>query len=120
VLIVDDNDDTRELYGWCMRAAGWFVGGAANGAEALLVAPAFEPDVIVMDLNMPVLGGIEAIRRLKSDEDTMHVPIVALTAYDLDGNRAAARGAGCDEFVTKPCEPDDLRALLETMVKSRE
>lgn len=116
MLIVDDNEDARNLYGWCMRAAGWVVGTASNGAEAVLVASVFAPDVIVMDLEMPVLGGIEAIRRLKSDEETSDVPIVALTAYADEANRTAARAAGIVEFLAKPYEPDELRALLERTV----
>ncbi len=119
VLIVDDTEDTRELYAWCMRAAGWQVEATANGAEALMVAPVFEPDVIVMDLRMPVLDGFAAIRRLKLEEETKHVPIVACTAFDLPVSEAEARAAGCDEFVAKPCEPDALRALLETVLRDR-
>jgi CheY-like chemotaxis protein len=116
VLIVDDDEDTRELYAWCMRAAGWAVELAANGAQGLLVAVVPEPDVIVMDLHMPVLGGLDAIRRLKCDEATKHVPVVACTALDPRSSEVEARNAGCDEFVAKPCEPEALRDLLETMV----
>src|SRR5258708_30085721 len=65
VLLVDDDEDTREMYAWCMRAAGWIVETAADGADALLLAPVFEPDVIVMDLHLPTVDGIEATRRLK-------------------------------------------------------
>jgi CheY-like chemotaxis protein len=99
-----------------MRAAGWAVELAANGAQGLLVAVVPEPDVIVMDLHMPVLGGLDAIRRLKRDETTKHVPVVACTALDPRSSEMEARNAGCDEFVAKPCEPEALRDLLETMV----
>jgi two-component system, cell cycle response regulator DivK len=114
VLIVDDNEDTREMYAWCLRAAGWFVETVANGADALCAAPAFEPDVIVMDLGLPVVGGLDAIERLKREEDTKHVPIVALTGYTT--REREARAAGSDAFVVKPCEPDALRELLEAIV----
>jgi CheY-like chemotaxis protein len=117
VLIVDDDEDTRELFAWCMRAAGWVVEVAKNGAQALLVALVPQPDVIVMDLHMPVLGGLDAIRRLKRDEATKHVPVVACTALDQRSSEMEARAAGCDEFLAKPCEPEALRDLLEAMVR---
>ncbi len=116
VLIVDDDEDTRDLYAWCMRAAGWFVQVASNGAEALLAASLYEPDVIVMDLHMPLLGGLDAVRLLRRDNDTKHVPIVACTALEPLTFEIEARDAGCDEFVPKPCEPEVLRDLLEAMV----
>jgi CheY-like chemotaxis protein len=119
VLIVDDDADTRELYGWCMKAAGWLVRAVRNGAEALLAAEELEPDVIVMDLRMPVVGGLDAIRQLKSDEATKHVPIVACSAFDRRSAETEARDAGCDEFVAKPCEPEALRHLLEALVTRR-
>jgi CheY-like chemotaxis protein len=119
VLIVDDDEDMRELYAWCMRASGWFVQEATNGAEALIAAPTLEPDVIVMDLNMPFVGGVDAIRRLKRDETTKHVPIVACTAMERQSSEIEARDAGCDEFVAKPCEPEALRDLLEAVVLGR-
>ena len=116
VLIADDDEDTRELYAWCMRAAGWYVEEATNGAHALLIAQVPEPDVIVMDLHMPVLGGLDAIRRLKRDAVTKHVPVIACTAIDRLSIEIEAWSAGCDEFVAKPCEPEALRDLLEEMV----
>jgi two-component system cell cycle response regulator DivK len=115
VLIVDDDDDTRDMYAWCMRAGGWFVEAVADGAEALVVAPLLEPDVIVMDLRLPVLGGLEAIRRLKSEEDTKHIPIVAISGVDRNDGEIEAKAAGCDEFVAKPCHPETLRKLVETL-----
>ncbi len=119
MLIVEDDEDTRELYGWCLKAAGWFVYVVADGAEALLAAPVVAPDVIVMDLRLPVLGGLDAIRQLKRDEATKHIPIVACTAFDRPSSEIAARDAGCDEFMPKPCEPEALRDLLEAMVTGR-
>jgi CheY-like chemotaxis protein len=117
VLIVDDDQDTRELYAWCMRAAGWFVQAVENGAEALLAAPEFGPDVIVMDIRMPVLGGLDAIREIKRAEATKDIPVVACTAFDGPSSEIEAIDAGCDEFVPKPCEPEVLRNLLETLVR---
>jgi CheY-like chemotaxis protein len=117
VLIVEDNDATREMYAWSLRAAGWHVEEAANGAAALYAAALLEPDVIVMDLRLPVLDGIETTRRLKETELTRHIPIVACSA--LDRAAADALNAGCSAFVTKPCPPEDLRALVESLARNR-
>jgi CheY-like chemotaxis protein len=119
VLIVDDDVDTRDLYAWCMMASGWLVHAVTNGAEALIAAPVVKPDVIVMDLHMPVLGGLDAIREIKSHDATKHVPIVACTALDRRTSEIDAMVAGCDEFVPKPCEPEALRNLLEILVTGR-
>lgn len=116
VLIVEDNDTTREMYAWSMRAAGWLVEEAADGEAALYAAVLFEPDVIVMDLRLPGLDGIEATRRLRETELTRDIPIVACSAL----NRAEdAKNAGCSAFVTKPCPPEDLRALVESLAGNR-
>ncbi len=116
VLIVEDNDTTREMYAWSMRASGWLVEEAADGEAALYAAALFGPDVIVMDLRLPVLDGIEATRRLRETELTRHIPIVACSAL----NRAEdAKNAGCSAFVTKPCPPEDLRALVESVARRR-
>jgi CheY-like chemotaxis protein len=117
VLIVDDHEDTREMYAWCMRAAGWFVESVADGAEALVLAPAFAPDVIVMDLNLPLVDGLAVTRRLKRDDETKGVPVVAITGSHWARIEVDARAAGCDEFVAKPCLPDELRELLEAVVR---
>jgi CheY-like chemotaxis protein len=105
------------MYAWCLRAAGWVVEGATDGADALLIAHVFEPDVIVMDLRLPTIDGLEATRRLKASEATRDTPVVACSGFDLGQAEALARQAGCEEFVAKPCLPDDLRALLENLVR---
>jgi two-component system cell cycle response regulator DivK len=116
VLIVEDVADTREMYAWCMRAAGWLVETVVNGREAVLTAAVLLPDVIVMDLALPVLDGFEATRRLKVDPETRHIPIVAVSAQDREEAEARAKAAGCDLFLAKPCLPEDLRAILEQVV----
>ena len=118
-LVVDDSEETRELYAWCMRAAGWLVEAVPSGEEALLVAAVLVPDVIVMDLNLPVIGGLEATRRLKADPDTQHIPIVAVSGIDRGQGEALATEAGCEAFLEKPCQPEQLRALLERLVAER-
>src|SRR5580658_3336761 len=113
VLVVDDDEDARELYAWCMRAAGWFVEAVPNREDAILVAAVLAPDVIVIDLRSPVIAGFEAIRRLKKAEGTRYVAVVAISGIVGENE---ARAAVCDEFVAKPFEPEALRELLEGMV----
>jgi CheY-like chemotaxis protein len=115
VLVVDDSHDSRQMYTDCLRDAGWELEAVADGDEALAIAASFAPNVIVMDLAMPGVDGLEATRRLKKDARTSHVPIVALTAYASRAHEALA--AGCAEFLTKPCGAQDLVAVLEQVAR---
>lgn len=117
VLVAEDDEGTREMYAWCMRAAGWVAYEAANGQEALEMAVTVRPNIIVMDLRMPELDGLDAIARLKADERTKGIPVVACTALDRLWAEARAKQVRCDAFVAKPCSPDDLLALLEDLVE---
>ena len=121
ILVVDDYQDAREMYAEFLQFSGFRVAEARNGNEALQQAFELKPDLILMDLSLPGMDGWEATRRLKADESTQHIPIVALTGHALAGASEGARRAGCDSFVTKPCLPDDLvvevRRMLETKVK---
>jgi len=108
VLVVDDFPDAREMYAEYLSYAGFDVIEAGNGAEALDRAVDSQPDVIVMDLSLPVMDGWEATRRLKARSETTNIPIVALTGHVLAGISEGAKRAGCDAFVTKPCLPEDL------------
>jgi len=108
VLLVDDYPDAREMYSEYLQFAGFDVVEAANGIEALQSAIDHEPDIILMDLSLPVMDGWEATRRLKADDRTKAIPVVALTGHALAGISEGARKAGCDAFVTKPCLPEDL------------
>jgi CheY-like chemotaxis protein len=108
VLIVEDQSDLRQLYVQELTISGFDVIEAANGLDALAHSSAQYPDVILMDLSLPVLDGWEATRRIKSDSRTAHIPVVALTAHDGSGELQRATRAGCDWFVPKPCPPNDL------------
>jgi len=108
VLLVDDYPDAREMYSEYLQFSGFAVVEAANGIEALQSAIDHAPDIILMDLSLPVMDGWEATRRLKADERTKSIPVVALTGHALAGISEGARKAGCDAFVTKPCLPEDL------------
>ena len=108
VLLVDDYPDAREMYSEYLQFSGFDVVEAANGIEALQSAIERTPDIILMDLSLPVMDGWEATRRLKADDRTASIPVVALTGHALAGISEGAKRAGCDAFVTKPCLPEDL------------
>jgi len=118
VLLVDDYPDAREMYTEYLEFSGFDVIGAGNGLEALQRAVDANPDIILMDLSLPVMDGWEATRRLKADSRTAGIPVVALTGHALAGISEGAKKAGCDAFVTKPCLPEDLvreiRKILDT------
>ena len=108
VLLVEDHAELRRLYAQELSMSGFDVIEAENGADAIAHTTAQGPDVVLMDLSLPVIDGWEATRRLKTDERTAHIPVVALTAHDGSGELQRATRAGCDWFVPKPCPPDAL------------
>lgn len=117
VLVVEDYQDAREMYAAYLQFSGFAVAEAGNGIEAIEKTHELLPDIVLMDLALPRMDGWEATRRLKNDDRTRHIPIVALTGHALAGHAEGARDAGCDAFVTKPCLPDalvaEIRRLLE-------
>jgi CheY-like chemotaxis protein len=120
VLVVEDYQDAREMYAAYLQYAGFRVAEATNGLEAIEQSVALKPDIILMDLALPKVDGWEATRRLKEDERTRDIPIVALTGHALAGHAEGARNAGCDAFVTKPCLPDALVAEIRRMLALRQ
>jgi CheY-like chemotaxis protein len=108
ILLVEDQSELREMYAQQFLLSGFDVIEAGNGADAITHTSEHFPDVVLMDLSLPVLDGWEATRRLKSDKRTAHIPVVALTAHDGAGELQRATRAGCDWFVPKPCPPDAL------------
>ena len=117
VLVVDDYPDAREMYSEYLEYSGYEVIQAANGVEALQRAVDDAPDIILMDLSLPVMDGWEATRRLKADARTASIPVVALTGHALAGISEGARQAGCDAFVTKPCLPEDLVVEIKRVLE---
>ena len=118
ILVVDDYQDAREMYAEYLQFSGFRVAEAKNGNEAVEQAFALKPDLILMDLSLPGMDGWEATRRLKADDATRHIPIVALTGHALAGASEGAKRAGCDSFVTKPCLPDDLVVEVRRMLSA--
>ena len=118
VLVVDDFADNREMYSEYLSFSGYDVIEAQNGKEAVEAAQARMPDIIIMDLSLPVMDGWEATRRLKADDRTKKIPVVALTGHALAGHSKGAREAGCDSFLAKPCLPDQLVAEIKRMLEA--
>jgi CheY-like chemotaxis protein len=117
VLLVEDYDDAREMYRDYLEFSGFCVETARDGAEALCKARTAAPDIVLMDLSLPVIDGWEATRRLKADPATAHLTIVALSAHALAVEGERARRAGCDGFIAKPCLPAELVSHLATYLK---
>jgi two-component system, cell cycle response regulator DivK len=118
VLIVEDERALRMLYAEHLALCGFEVIEAGNGAEALTTTASVSPDVVLMDLSLPVLDGWEATWLLKHDERTAHIPVVALTAHHGSGELERATYAGCDWFVPKPCPPDALVAEIRRILSA--
>ena len=108
ILIVEDQSELRALYVQHLTISGFDCIEAGNGADAVTCGTAQFPDIILMDLSLPIVDGWEATRQLKADSRTAHIPVVALTAHDGSGELQRATSAGCDWFVPKPCPPDAL------------
>jgi len=117
VLIVDDSPDIRELWRLWLTFWGFAVEEARNGSEALEKATAATPDLVLMDLWMPVLDGMEALKRLKSDTRTARVPVLALSAQSDAPDPSAVVRAGADAFVAKPCDPDLLLEHIRSAMR---
>ena len=120
VLYIEDNDDNVYMLKMRLELLGDFeVVAAENGEKGCEMATAERPDIILMDLEMPVVDGWEATRRLKSNLQTRDIPIIALSAHALAGEREKAIAVGCDEFDTKPIEFDRLVATLRRVLATR-
>jgi two-component system cell cycle response regulator DivK len=117
VLVVDDFDDAREMYAEYLEFAGFQVDTARNGQEAVEKAQEASPDIILMDLSLPVMDGWEATRLIKQDSRTRDIPVMALSGHVLAGSESHAKEAGADEFVAKPCLPQDLENKIRNMLK---
>ena len=116
ILYVEDNDDNIYMLERRLKRAGFTILIARDGAEGVAMAGSEKPDLILMDLGLPVLDGWEATRRIKAAEQTKHIPVIALTANAMSGDREKAMAAGCDDFDTKPVEFPRLLEKIQTLV----
>lgn len=116
ILVVDDFDDTRLLLRTWLQRRGFRVLEAQDGLEAVALATAELPDLIIMDMEMPHLDGLSATRRIRENENLSNVPIVAVSAYGADQFRELALAAGCDEYVSTPFEPVALEGIIRALI----
>ncbi len=112
VLLVEDNEANRDMLSRRLQRRGFEVVFAVDGAEGVARSKSDAPDIVLMDMSLPVMNGWEATRAIKADTNTAHVPVIALTAHSMAGDREKAMEAGCDDYDTKPI---DLPRLLEKM-----
>jgi CheY-like chemotaxis protein len=116
VLVVDDYQDAREMYAECLDQSGFRVAQAESGDEAVAMALALQPALIVMDLALPGMDGWSATRAIRTDARTARIPVLALTGHARSDASSAARQAGCDAFLTKPCLPDEIVQIVRQML----
>ncbi len=115
ILLVEDNEMNREILSRRLVKRGYLVHVALDGQAALAMASDLMPDIILMDLNLPVLDGWEATRRLKSDPATARIPVMCLTAHAMVGDRDRGMSAGCDEYGTKPMSFEQILATIQRL-----
>jgi two-component system cell cycle response regulator DivK len=112
ILVVEDQEDNRQILRDLLGNAGYELTEAENGEEAIAAVGRRRPDLILMDIQLPVMDGYEATRRIRTNPDLRSVPIIAVTSYALAGDEDKAFAAGCDGYVTKPYSPRDLLAKV--------
>jgi two-component system, cell cycle response regulator DivK len=119
ILIVEDNEMNRDMLSRRLRSRGYDVVLAVDGADGVDVARESTPDLILMDMSLPVVDGWEATRRMKADASLRSIPVIALTAHAMANDRDKALEAGCDDYDTKPIELPRLLAKMETLLRPR-
>lgn len=112
VLIVEDQEDNRAILRDLLSKSGYELIEATNGEEGVALALSQRPDLILMDVQLPIIDGYEATRRIKSNAELRSIPVIAVTSYALSGDEAKARAAGCDAYVAKPFSPRLLLAKI--------
>jgi len=112
ILIVEDQEDNRIILRRLLSKAGYDLIEAMNGEDGVALALSMRPDLILMDIQLPVMDGYEATRRIKNNVELKSIPVIAVTSYALSGDEAKARAAGCDAYVAKPFSPRQLLAKV--------
>lgn len=116
ILLVEDNPQNRYLVTFLLEKNGYEVVVAEDGEEAISAVAEHVPDLILMDVQLPKLDGYEATRRIKADSRYADIPLVALTAHSMKGDRGKAMAAGCDDYVTKPVDADQLIGRIKDLL----
>jgi CheY-like chemotaxis protein len=119
ILLVEDNEMNRDMLSRRLVRSGYEVVMAVQGEEGVALARIASPDIVLMDMSLPVMDGWEATRLLKGDPATREIPVIALTAHAMSGDREKAREAGCDDFDTKPVEYARLLSKIEDLLQRR-
>jgi CheY-like chemotaxis protein len=119
ILLVEDNEMNRDMLSRRLERKGYQVVIAVDGAAGVAMAQTEVPDIILMDMSLPVLDGWEATRRIKADESTRLIPVIALTAHAMAGDREKAISAGCEDYDTKPIELPRLLGKIEALLAQR-
>lgn len=117
ILLVEDNEMNRDMLSRRLMRRGYHVVSAEDGEQGVSQAGAEQPDLILMDMNMPILDGWEASKRIKADPLTRAIPIIALTAYAMSGDREKILAAGCDDYDSKPIEFERLLEKIAAMLQ---
>ena len=120
ILLVEDNEMNRDMLSRRLVRKGHEILIAVDGQQGIDQARAARPDLILMDMSLPVVDGWEATRQLKADDDTRSIPVIALTAHAMEGDRDKAREAGCDDYDTKPVELPRLLEKIEALLARKE
>jgi two-component system cell cycle response regulator DivK len=116
ILLVEDNDLNRDMLARRLERKGFQIVVAVDGEQAMAITQSEVPDLILMDMSLPILDGWEATRRLKSAPETASIPIIALTAHAMTGDRERAMAVGCDDYDTKPVELHRLLAKIQALL----
>ncbi len=119
ILLVEDNDMSRDMLSRRLQRKGHEMLLAGDGMQAILMTESEAPDLILLDMSLPVIDGWEAARRLKASPSTCSVPIIALTAHAMAGDREKALAAGCDDYDTKPVDFPQLLSKIDTLLARR-
>jgi len=120
ILIIEDQDDNRTIMRDLLNTAGYRLIEAVDGEEGVKLAQSERPDLILMDIQLPILDGYEATRRIRASVELKSIPIIAVTSYALSGDDAKARAAGCDSYVAKPFSPRELLAKVREFLPNAE
>jgi two-component system cell cycle response regulator DivK len=119
ILIVEDQEDNRTILRDLLTNGGFEVLEAVNGEEGVHMAEVHRPDLVLMDIQLPIVDGYEATRRIKAQEQLRAIPIIAVTSYALSGDEEKAKLAGCDAYVTKPFSPWELLSVVRSHLQAR-
>jgi two-component system cell cycle response regulator DivK len=112
ILHIEDNPSNRKVVRYLLRGTPHEVIEAVDGQQGLEMAASESPDVILLDIQLPILSGYEVVHRLKADEKLAHVPVIAITSFAMSGDEVKALAAGCDDYIAKPYKPEVLMASL--------